>query len=78
MPTYDYRCDRCGAFQALRPIALRDAEAPCPNCDAPTPRLFSGGPHIGGVRRTVALADAAAGAYQRLTHPSSCRCCKAG
>ena len=76
MPTYDYRCARCGAFQALRSIALRDAEALCPRCGSAAPRILSGSPHVGGVRRTVALADpGAAGTYARMRHPASCRCC---
>ena len=76
MPTYDYRCERCGAFQALRSIALRDAEVRCPGCGEAAPRILSGSPHVGGVRRTVALGDSgAAGTYARMRHPASCRCC---
>ena len=79
MPTYDYRCDRCGPFQALRSIALRDAEARCPDCGAVAPRVLSGSPHVAGVRRTLAAPDAsAAGAYPRMRHPASCRCCSGG
>ena len=79
MPTYDYRCERCGAFQALRSIALRDAEARCPGCGAVAARILSGSPHVGGVRRTLAPPDpGAAGAYARMRHPASCRCCGGG
>lgn len=78
MPTYDYRCDRCGPFQALRSIAQRDAESLCPACSVVAARILSGSPHVGGVRRTLAAQDqGAAGAYARMRHPASCRCCSA-
>ena len=33
MPTYDYRCQKCGAkFELRRSIAARDDAAPCPSC----------------------------------------------
>src|SRR5688572_28769897 len=67
MPTYDYRCDRCGPFQALRSIAQRDAESLCPACSAVAARILSGSPHVGGVRRTLAAQDQGpAGAYARM------------
>jgi putative FmdB family regulatory protein len=79
MPTYDYRCERCGAFQALRSIASRDAEARCPACGAVAARILSGSPHVGGVRRTLATAGTGdAGPYGRLRQPASCRCCGGG
>ncbi|MBN3835248.1 zinc ribbon domain-containing protein, partial [Burkholderia sp. Ac-20344] len=32
MPIYDFRCETCGPFVALRAIAERDAPCACPAC----------------------------------------------
>lgn len=32
MPTYEYRCGRCGVFEAVRPSAQRKEPVPCPSC----------------------------------------------
>lgn len=40
MPVYDYRCEKCGNFEATQKIT----EAPlvaCPQCDSPVQRLIS-------------------------------------
>ncbi|MFM0737044.1 zinc ribbon domain-containing protein [Paraburkholderia xenovorans] len=41
MPTYDYRCDTCGVFAALRRISERDAASPCPSCGKLAQRTLS-------------------------------------
>jgi putative FmdB family regulatory protein len=41
MPTYDYHCDRCGDFAAIRRVAERDTACTCPACGAPTQRKLS-------------------------------------
>jgi putative FmdB family regulatory protein len=38
MPTYDYACDACGGFDALRSLAQRDEPAACPGCSRASPR----------------------------------------
>lgn len=40
MPTYDYRCERCGTFEYLQPITA-DALTECPTCQGPVQRLIS-------------------------------------
>jgi putative FmdB family regulatory protein len=32
MPFYEYRCESCGDFELLRPMADRDKPAVCPGC----------------------------------------------
>lgn len=41
MPLYEFECDNCGVFEALRPIALRDTAPDCPTCEEKTRRIFS-------------------------------------
>lgn len=41
MPLYDYRCDRCGAFRALRSIRESGVPALCPQCGAACGRQLS-------------------------------------
>ncbi len=43
MPTYDYKCPRCGTrFEQFQKITSKP-EAPCPKCGAKAERLISGG-----------------------------------
>src|SRR6266702_1067428 len=41
MPIYDYCCDTCGPFTAIRRVAERDTACTCPACDAPAQRMLS-------------------------------------
>jgi putative FmdB family regulatory protein len=41
MPLYEYRCDRCGEFDAWRTIAELDASMHCPLCERVAKRIFS-------------------------------------
>jgi putative FmdB family regulatory protein len=82
MPTYDYECSTCGPFARLRPMAERDEPADCPGCRQAAPRVISPGPSLCGMesttRRLMAAQERAAtgdGAYPRMRHPASCRCC---
>lgn len=45
MPLYDYRCQRCGAFNAWIPMAAAHEAQPCPACRQPAPRVLAL-PHI--------------------------------
>lgn len=87
MPTYDYACERCGGFDALRAIGERDAPLRCPLCGSAATRVLA-------APRLALLADGTRGAlarnerarhepqrsseYQTLRHPSGCGCCRAG
>lgn len=41
MPTYDYHCENCGPFAAIRRVAERDMGCVCPTCDTPAQRTLS-------------------------------------
>lgn len=41
MPTYDYRCETCGVFSAMRSIADRDLDCVCPECGTRAARTIS-------------------------------------
>jgi len=64
MPTYDFRCPRCGlAFEAVRRFAEADDPAACPRDAAPADRLFSPPADIlvrGGFRDALERRAAAA------------------
>ena len=92
MPTYDYDCERCGGFDALRSIARRNDPAECPACGAASPRVITSAPQLSHLvdttRRAIETNERAAheprsskdpaGGYQRLRHPSGCGCCASG
>jgi len=54
MPLYDYLCPTCGNFSAWASIKDALADAPCPSCAIPGPRVISA-PRIAlmpaGIRR---------------------------
>ena len=41
MPTYDYLCDTCGAFERRRPMAESSELATCPICHASASRMLT-------------------------------------
>jgi putative FmdB family regulatory protein len=41
MPTYDYRCEACGPFAVMRPVADRDSTCACSKCGAVAQRMLS-------------------------------------
>lgn len=55
MPTYDYRCPRCGGFQLRRPMAESERETTCPGCALPAARVF-GAPALRGLDPAVRRA----------------------
>ncbi|WP_280188824.1 FmdB family zinc ribbon protein [Delftia sp. PS-11] len=90
MPTYDYHCAECGGFDALRSLAQRNEPAPCPSCEAASPRVFVSAPRLACTSPEQRRAhdtnerarhepkrsrDVAEGSYGRLRHPSGCGCC---
>jgi putative FmdB family regulatory protein len=87
MPTYDYGCSHCGAFDAIRSIARRDEPAPCPHCGEPAPRVLIAAPQLAcmdGATRTAHATNERAqhaprssreSGYGRFKHPAGCGCC---
>lgn len=41
MPLYEYRCDRCGEFEAWRSMSEYNAPMKCSECDRPATKIFS-------------------------------------
>ncbi|AYO86481.1 MULTISPECIES: FmdB family zinc ribbon protein [Methylobacteriaceae] len=81
MPTYDYVCDACGPFTALRPMAQFQAPCACPECGAGAPRTFLSAPAIvggnAGGRAAFAATEpsATSGRPASAAHPAGCGCC---
>ena len=85
MPTYDYACADCGAFDALRSMSRRDEPADCPHSGQSSPRVFAAAPNLAmldtGMRTALETNERArhepkrSGDYARLRHPSGCGCC---
>lgn len=65
MPIYEYECENCGEFTALRAIAERDRPQSCPRCDAASARCIRTPPAFAGV--PVALRHAHA-VNERAAH----------
>ncbi|WP_019447371.1 zinc ribbon domain-containing protein [Cupriavidus sp. BIS7] len=63
MPTYDYRCEKCGDFAEIRPIARRDDPAVCPACGSQAARALVGAPGLAGSGEASA------------SHGTGCACC---
>ncbi|GJE44689.1 FmdB family zinc ribbon protein [Methylobacterium soli] len=81
MPTYDYACEGCGPFTAMRPmVEFRDPCA-CPACGAGALRTFLRAPAIAGMdptRRSVLASNERNVSSQPATkaaHPAGCGCC---
>lgn len=51
MPTYDFRCSRCGhAFEAVSSFAERDEKAVCPACGSREVTTVISSFSVGGLR----------------------------
>lgn len=87
MPTYDYHCTACGAFEALRSIATRNDAAACPDCSAAAHRVMAAAPRLAlmedTTRRAMDINERARHEPKRSgdlarRHPSGCSCCSSG
>ncbi len=91
MPTYDYVCPDCGAFDALRGLAQRNEPCPCPYCGKASTRALVAFPRLSCVSGSTRYAhetnerashapttsrEAAGGKPSR--HPQGCGCCSGG
>lgn len=84
MPIYEYRCQNCGDFSALRP--MKDSNLPyrCPTCTAMATRILSI-PHLvstpAHIRQAISTNERSAHApqtlqeYQHRHHGQGCSCC---
>lgn len=64
MPVYEYCCERCGDFTAMRAMRERDEPQVCPECEVPATRLILTAPasYLGdtSARKAHALNERAA------------------
>lgn len=81
MPIYDYACDACGPFTAMRPMAQFLAPCACPECGAGATRTALSAPAIvgGSAGGRVAFAatepSASPSRPASAAHPAGCGCC---
>ncbi len=85
MPTYDYRCEACGPFSAVRPMARSAEPAPCPACGTGAARAFLSVPGfalMNAASRTAhATNERARHEPKRASqsgHGAGCACCGGG
>jgi putative FmdB family regulatory protein len=80
MPVYDYLCEECGPFLALRPMVEFQQPQPCELCGRAAPRALLTAPALSGMdsrrRRAGEVNERSANApVQAKRHPASCKCC---
>jgi len=80
MPVYDYVCDDCGGFDAMRRIAERDDPLRCPRCGADARRVTVCAPALasGASGTADGGGPAEAGGYggYGMRHVGGCGCCR--
>lgn len=87
MPVYEYLCEDCGDFTAMRPMSEYQAPQPCPDCGAASPRVMLTAPHFFSMSRERFTAHAtnerasnaplSVGEF-KAKHGSGCSCCSGG
>jgi putative FmdB family regulatory protein len=84
MPVYEYLCDRCGPFTAMRPMAECELPSQCPGCAGIAPRVILTAPHcvtMSSERRSAhAINERSAHApkpssQMKGKHAPGCACC---
>jgi putative FmdB family regulatory protein len=84
MPVYDYLCEECGPFTALRAMAEYDLPLECPDCGVMAPRALLTAPNIASMnpqrRKAFAVNERSASAPRTLSemknaHGAGCGCC---
>lgn len=87
MPVYEYLCEDCGDFTAMRPMSEYQAPQPCPDCGMSSPRVMLTAPHFTSMSRERFTAHAtnerasnaplSVGEF-KAKHGSGCSCCSSG
>lgn len=87
MPVYEYLCEDCGDFTAMRPMSEYQAPQPCPDCGAASPRVMLTAPRLSSMPRAslaahstnerAASAPLSVGEF-KAKHGSGCSCCSGG
>src|SRR5215469_18612888 len=83
MPVYDYECEACGVFTALRPMASYRDPLDCPNCGRRAARAFLTVPALASLsaqnRTAHAINEKAAHeprSFRAGDHGKGCQCCR--
>jgi putative FmdB family regulatory protein len=83
MPLYEYLCDDCGPFTAMRPMAEYAEPHACPDCDVPAPRVLLTPPRLATMSANLRVAEATnersrhapQTLSERAAHGAGCACC---
>lgn len=82
MPYYDYQCEDCGPFTAIRPMAFSGEPCACPECGGESPRAFLQAPNFSlmdTAKRTAHATNEKARnepkVASKLGHGAGCSCC---
>jgi putative FmdB family regulatory protein len=86
MPTYEYLCAGCGAFEDMQPMSASALPQPCPGCGGAAPRALLTAPRMAlmsGTQRLAASTNERAqhapmtpGEYRAASrHRAGCACC---
>ena len=80
MPTYEYLCDDCGTFEAIRPMSRSSESVDCPACGAPAPRCIASAPACPSLSPELRTAHATNERSRheptrRRAHAPGCGCC---
>ncbi|MEJ2864352.1 FmdB family zinc ribbon protein [Actinomycetospora flava] len=67
LPTYAYRCRRCGPFDVLAPMVASHDERHCPTCEAAADRIVT----APGIRLTAPSVAHALQVEERSRHEPS-------
>jgi putative FmdB family regulatory protein len=89
MPLYEYWCEDCGDFTAMRRLAEFAEPHPCPDCGTPAPRALITAPRVSGMapERKAAFAINERSAHEpqskeaylaKKQHGAGCSCCTPG
>ena len=85
MPIYEYECEACGVFTALRKMSESGEPAPCEMCGAESPRILSmpSLAVLGNQQRQAHERNEKSANEPKFSRRSSCGCagthtCKSG
>lgn len=80
MPVYEYLCDDCGPFTAVRAMAEYRDPCGCPDCGTEAPRAILTPPRLAGMdaghRKAIGVNERASHEPKRASaHGAGCSCC---
>lgn len=82
MPVYEYLCEGCGPFTAIRPMAEYEKPQDCPACGKAAPRVLLTAPRMSMMSSASRAAHAtnersahAPRSSKQGAHGAGCSCC---